>query len=37
MPTRAQRRRMRCFAGCKRVVYNKALALEQENHAAGNK
>jgi putative transposase len=28
---------MVCYAGCKRVVYNKALELQAANHAAGNK
>jgi len=36
-PSGEQRRRMVCYAGCKRVVYNKALALQTANHAVGNK
>jgi putative transposase len=32
-----QERNMRCFAGCRRAVYNRALALQSENYAAGNK
>lgn len=37
MPTGAQEREMRCFAGACRFVYNKALALQKENFDAGNK
>jgi putative transposase len=37
MPTGEQARRMRQFAGACRFVYNKALALQQENHKAGGK
>jgi putative transposase len=37
MPSSEQQRRMVCYAGCRRVVYNKALALQTANHAAGNK
>lgn len=33
MPTGKQSRLMRCFAGCCRFVFNKALALQQERHA----
>lgn len=33
MPTGEQSRLMRCFAGCCRFVFNKALALQQERHA----
>jgi putative transposase len=36
IPSDDQRHRMACYAGCKRVVYNKALALQQANHEAGN-
>jgi putative transposase len=36
-PSDEQRHRMVCYAGCKRVVYNKALELQAANHAAGNK
>jgi transposase len=36
-PTGEQERAMRRFAGSCRFVYNKALALQKENHAAGNK
>ena len=32
-----QQRDMRRFAGAWRFVFNKALALETANHAAGNK
>lgn len=35
MPDGEQERNMRCFAGSCRLVYNKALALQKENHAAG--
>src|SRR5438552_2621380 len=37
MPDGEQQRTMRRFAGSCRFVYNKALALQKENHAAGNK
>ena len=37
MPTGEQARKMRQFAGACRFVYNKALALQQENHKAGEK
>jgi putative transposase len=37
MPDGEQERDMRRFAGSCRVVYNKALALQKENHEAGNK
>ncbi|MFJ1256342.1 RNA-guided endonuclease InsQ/TnpB family protein [Cupriavidus sp. CuC1] len=37
MPTGEQARKMRQFAGACRFVYNKALALQKENHAAGGK
>jgi putative transposase len=37
MPTGEQARKMRQFAGACRFVYNKALALQKENHAAGEK
>jgi len=37
MPTGEQQRDMRRFAGSCRFVYNKALALQKENHEAGNK
>jgi putative transposase len=37
MPTGEQRRNMRRFAGSCRFVYNKALAIQKENHEAGNK
>ena len=36
-PNGEQRRLMRCFAGSCRFVYNKALALQQERHKAGEK
>lgn len=36
-PTGEQERAMRRFAGSCRFLYNKALALQKENHAAGNK
>jgi hypothetical protein len=35
MPTGEQARKMRQFAGACRFVYNKALAFQKENHAAG--
>ncbi len=35
MPNGKQQRDMRRFAGSCRFVYNKALALQQENHASG--
>ena len=37
MPDGEQERDMRRFAGSCRFVYNKALAMQQENHEAGNK
>ena len=37
MPNGEQQRDMRRFAGACRFVYNKALALQKENHEAGNK
>jgi len=37
MPNGEQQRAMRRFAGSCRFVYNKALALQKESHAAGNK
>jgi len=37
MPNGEQQRKMRSFAGSCRFVYNKALALQKENHEAGNK
>jgi putative transposase len=37
MPTGEQTRKMRRFAGACRFVYNKALALQQERYAAGEK
>lgn len=37
MPTGEQARKMRRFSGACRFVYNKALALQQENHKAGGK
>lgn len=37
MPDGAQARDMRRFAGACRFVYNKALAMQKENHEAGNK
>ncbi|CAM2159364.1 putative insertion element transposase InsQ (plasmid) [Pararobbsia alpina] len=37
MPTGEQARKMRQFAGACRFVYNKALALQKENHEAGGK
>lgn len=37
MPDGAQERAMRRFAGTCRFVYNKALALQKDNHEAGNK
>jgi putative transposase len=37
MPTGNQVRAMRRFSGSCRFVYNKALALQKENHEAGNK
>ena len=36
-PNGEQRRNMRRFAGSCRFVFNKALALQKENHEAGNK
>ncbi len=37
IPTGEQTRKMRRFAGACRFVYNKALALQQERYAAGEK
>lgn len=37
MPNGEQARDMRRFAGSCRFVYNKALAMQKENHEAGNK
>jgi len=37
MPDGEQERAMRRFAGSCRFVYNKALGVQKENHAAGNK
>jgi len=37
MPDGEQERDMRRFAGARRFVYNKALALQKENYAAGGK
>ncbi len=37
MPNGEQARDMRRFAGSCRFVYNKALAIQKENHEAGNK
>ncbi|NHZ38526.1 RNA-guided endonuclease InsQ/TnpB family protein, partial [Massilia rubra] len=37
MPDGEQERNMRRFAGSCRFVYNKALAMQKENHEAGNK
>ncbi|MRV76499.1 transposase [Duganella sp. FT92W] len=37
MPTGEQERDMRRFAGSCRFVYNKALAIQKDNHAQGNK
>ena len=37
MPDGEQERDMRRFAGSCRFVYNKALAIQKENHEAGNK
>ncbi|ECE5745700.1 transposase [Salmonella enterica subsp. salamae] len=36
-PNGQQEREMRCFAGACRFVFNRALALQNENHEAGNK
>ncbi|MGO4744896.1 RNA-guided endonuclease InsQ/TnpB family protein [Serratia quinivorans] len=36
-PNGQQERDMRCFAGACRFVFNRALALQNENHKAGNK
>ncbi|MBO0615140.1 helix-turn-helix domain-containing protein [Thiothrix fructosivorans] len=36
-PNGEQRRNLRRYAGLCRLVYNKALALQQANHAAGEK
>jgi putative transposase len=37
MPTGEQARDMRRFAGARRFVFNKALAMQQENHKLGGK
>lgn len=37
IPTGEQWHKMRCFSGSCRFVYNKALSLQKENFAAGNK
>ena len=37
MPDGEQQRDMRRFAGARRFVYNKSLALQKENYAAGGK
>ena len=37
VPNGEQKRHMRKFAGSCRFVFNKALALQKENHEAGNK
>jgi putative transposase len=37
MPNGEQQRDMRRFSGSCRFIYNKALALQKENHEAGNK
>ena len=37
MPSCAERQRMSQFAGCRRVVYNKALEVQSANYAAANK
>ncbi|MHB8255108.1 MAG: RNA-guided endonuclease InsQ/TnpB family protein [Acidiferrobacter sp.] len=37
MPDGEQQRAMRRFAGSCRLVFNKALAMQKENHEAGNK
>lgn len=37
MPTGKQQCALRCFAGARRFVFNKALALQNERHAAGGK
>ena len=37
MPSGSQQRDMRRFAGSCRFVFNKALAMQKENHEAGNK
>ena len=36
-PTGAQRRKLQQFAGMTRFVFNKALAIQKENHEAGGK
>ena len=36
-PTGEQQRNLRRYVGSCRFVYNKALALQQANHAAGEK
>jgi len=37
MPNGEQARDMRCFAGARRFVFNKALAFQQAHHASGGK
>jgi putative transposase len=37
MPTGDQQRRMHCFAGSCRFVFNKALALQKERYERGGK
>ena len=37
IPSGAQQRQMRCFAGSCRFVFNKALALQKERHERGEK
>jgi putative transposase len=37
MPNGQQMRKMSQFAGMCRFVFNQALALQKENHEAGNK
>jgi putative transposase len=36
-PSREQQRALRCFAGARRFVFNKALALQNETHERGGK
>jgi transposase len=36
-PTESQRRNMARFAGCRRFVYNRALALQKERYAKGQR
>ena len=37
MPTGEQQRKMRRFAGSRRFVFNKALAVQKERHERGDK